>query len=101
MMAGETGSSSTGNYVTKDSGEKAVHSDGVQRDTQVGKTKFTLMFPRGVPMKDQLMVRIAELYTRGAEKYSKDRLVTPSELVEWCSCGNQTAILLGLTTLKA
>ena len=56
-------------YVTKDSGEKAVHSDGVQRDTQAGKTKFTLMFPRGVPMKDQLIVRIAELYTRGGEKY--------------------------------
>jgi hypothetical protein len=56
-------------YVTKDSGEKAVHSDGVQRDTQVGKTKFTLMFPRGVPMREQLFTRVAELYTRGGEKY--------------------------------
>jgi hypothetical protein len=58
-----------GKYVTKDSGEKAVHSDGVQRDTQVGKTKFTLMFPRGVPMREQLFTRVAELYTRGGEKY--------------------------------
>jgi hypothetical protein len=56
-------------YVTKDSGEKAVHSDGVQRDTNKGKTLFPLMFPKGVPMKDQLIVRLAELYTRGAEKY--------------------------------
>lgn len=58
-----------GKFVTKDSGEKAVHSDGVQRDTQAGKTKFTLLFPRGVAMKDQLVTRIAELYTRGGEKY--------------------------------
>jgi len=56
-------------YVTRDSGEKAVHSDGVQRDKESGKTKFTLMFPEGVPMEQQLIVRVAELYTRGAEKY--------------------------------
>jgi hypothetical protein len=56
-------------YVTRDSGEKAVHSDGVQRDTQNGKTLFTLLFPKGVPMAQQLMVRVAKLYTRGAEKY--------------------------------
>ena len=56
-------------YVTKDSGEKAVHSDGVQRDTQKGKRLFTLMFPKGVPMAQQLIVRVADLYTRGAEKY--------------------------------
>jgi hypothetical protein len=56
-------------YVTKDSGEKAVHSDGVQRDTQKGKRLFSLMFPKGVPMAQQLIVRVADLYTRGAEKY--------------------------------
>lgn len=56
-------------YVTKDSGEKAVHSDGVQRDIQDGKTLFTLLFPKGVPMNEQLIVRVAELYTRGAAKY--------------------------------
>jgi hypothetical protein len=57
------------NYVTRDSGKKTVHSDGVQRDTRDGKTKFTLMFPRGVPMREQLFTRVAELYTRGGEKY--------------------------------
>lgn len=56
-------------YVTRDSGEKAVHSDGVQRDTQAGKVKFPLMFPRDVPMREQLIWRIAELYTRGGRKY--------------------------------
>jgi hypothetical protein len=56
-------------YITRDSGEKAVHSDGVQRDTQKGKRLFTLMFPRGVPLAQQLFVRVADLYTRGAEKY--------------------------------
>jgi hypothetical protein len=47
----------------------AVHSDGVQRDIQDGKTLFTLLFPKGVPMNEQLIVRVAELYTRGAAKY--------------------------------
>lgn len=56
-------------YVTKDSGARAEHSDGVVRDTQAGKIKFPLLFPRDVPMKDQLFVRVAELYTRGGEKY--------------------------------
>lgn len=56
-------------FITKDSGRRAQHSDGVVRDTDQGKTKFTLMFPEGVPMDQQLIVRIAELYTRGGEKY--------------------------------
>jgi hypothetical protein len=56
-------------YVTKDSGEKAVHTDGVQRDTNRGKTLYQLMFPKGVPKDEQLIVRLANLYTRGAEKY--------------------------------
>ena len=58
-----------GRFTTRDSGSRAEHSDGVIRDTQEGKTKFTLMFPEGVPMEDQLIVRLAELYTRGGEKY--------------------------------
>ena len=56
-------------YSTLDSGSMAQHADGVVRDTQEGKTKFTLMFPKGVAMEDQLIVRVAELYTRGGEKY--------------------------------
>ena len=56
-------------YVTRDSGKKQVHSDGVQRDTRDGKTLYTLMFPKGVPLEEQLIHQVAELYTRGAEKY--------------------------------
>ena len=41
----------------------------MQRDTQKGKRLFTLMFPKGVPFAQQLIVRVADLYTRGAEKY--------------------------------
>lgn len=52
-------------YITRQEGEEAVHSDGVRRDTDQGKTLYTLMFPKGVPMEDQLIVRVAELYTRG------------------------------------
>lgn len=59
----------TNEYVTKDSGKKTVHSDGVQRDTRDGKTLYTLMFPKGVPLEEQLIHRVAELYTRGAKKY--------------------------------
>lgn len=67
--AQESNDRQVADFVTLDSGEKAVHSDGVQRDTTKGKTKFTLMFPHGVPKRDQLIVRIAELYTRGGDKY--------------------------------
>jgi hypothetical protein len=59
----------TPNYTTTASGERAQHTDGVVRDTQDGKTKYTLMFPEGVPMPEQLIVRIAKLYTRGGERY--------------------------------
>ena len=52
-------------FVTHQEGEEAVHSDGVRRDTDQDKTLFTLLFPKGVPMDEQLIVRVAELYTRG------------------------------------
>ena len=58
-----------GQYVVKDSGKMARHSDGVVRDTQEGKVKFSLMFPRGQRMKDTLIYRVAKLYTSGGEKY--------------------------------
>lgn len=54
-------------FVTRQEGEEAVHSDGVRRDTDQDKTLFTLLFPKGVPMDEQLIVRVAELYTRGGK----------------------------------
>lgn len=56
-------------FVTKASGTKAQHSDGVVRDTEEGKPRFDLMFPKGVPFEQQLMTRVAELYYRGGKTY--------------------------------
>ena len=58
-----------GRYHTRATGPRAEHTDGVVRDKQQGKIKYTLMFPEGVPKKDQLIVRLAELYTRGGGRY--------------------------------
>lgn len=49
-------------YVTKDSGERQQFDTGAQRDTQTGKPRFDL-----VPSK--ALERVANLYSRGAEKY--------------------------------
>lgn len=57
-------------FVTKDSGERAVFSTGMHRDTNTGKALFHLMFPKGVPYAEQMMTRVAELYGRGAIKYT-------------------------------
>jgi hypothetical protein len=57
------------NFKVKDSGVKAHHSDGVQRDSAEDKPTFGLMFPAGVPFEDQLLTRVAMLYMRGAKKY--------------------------------
>lgn len=68
---GEFEDDASRDYVTHQQGEQAVHSDGVRRDTQDNKTLYTLMFPKGVPMSEQLIVRVAELYTRGGAKHGK------------------------------
>lgn len=57
-------------YTTKDSGQRAVFSTGMHRDTNVGKARFNLMFPKGVPYHEQMITRLAELYGRGAVKYA-------------------------------
>lgn len=56
-------------YTVHQQGAQAVHSDGVRRDTQQGKTLYTLLFPKGVPMDEQLFVRVARHYTKGGEKH--------------------------------
>ncbi len=57
-------------YETKDSGERAEYNSGMVRDTQVGKARFDLLLPEGVPYSDQFFTRVAELLARGAEKYN-------------------------------
>lgn len=52
------------NFTTKDSGERQHFETGMVRDTQAGKPRFDLI-PTG-PLK-----RVADLYSRGAEKYDE------------------------------
>lgn len=56
-------------FTTKDSGARATFESGMQRDTQEGKPRFELMLPLDIPYDEQMIVRLAALYGRGAEKY--------------------------------
>ena len=58
-------------YETKDSGERALFSSGMQRDTQDGKPRFDLLLPKGVPYNNQMLTRFAALMERGASKYDE------------------------------
>lgn len=49
-------------FKTKDSGKRVKFDSGFQRDVNTGKPRFDL-----IP--HELLTRLAELYTRGAEKY--------------------------------
>lgn len=51
-------------FITKDSGQRVEYPSGMTRDLQDGKTRYDLV-PIG-PLK-----RLADLYTRGAEKYGE------------------------------
>lgn len=53
----------TGKFITKDSGNRQEFETGMVRDTQDGKPRFDL-----VPVES--LRRLADLYARGAEKYS-------------------------------
>lgn len=58
-----------GGFDTKDSGERAEYDSGMVRDTEKGKARFDLLIPVGVPYRQQMLTRFAELMQRGAEKY--------------------------------
>ena len=58
-------------YDTKDSGVRSEYSTGMVRDTQEGKARFDLLFPKGVPFANQMLTRFAELMERGAKKYDE------------------------------
>lgn len=57
-------------YVTKDSGERAEFASGMVRDVERGKPRFDLLLPLGIPYREQLLTRFADLMARGAEKYN-------------------------------
>lgn len=58
-------------FETKDSGKRAEYASGMVRDTQDGKARFDLLFPKGVPYAKQMLTRFAELMARGANKYEE------------------------------
>jgi len=58
-----------GVFYTKDSGDRVEYDSGMQRDTEAGKPRFSLMLPKGVPYEEQFLTRFAALLARGAEKY--------------------------------
>lgn len=57
-------------YETKDSGVRAEYVSGMVRDTEEGKARFGLLFPKGIPYAEQMLTRFAELMARGAKKYT-------------------------------
>lgn len=58
-------------FVTKDSGKRQEFSTGMVRDTQEGKPRFDLLFPKGIGYADQILTRFAGLMERGAQKYAE------------------------------
>ena len=58
-------------YTTKDSGKRYTEESGFQRDTQENKPRFGLLMAKGIPYKEQLLTRWAELMARGAKKYNE------------------------------
>ena len=69
-------------FVTKDSGQRYTFDSGMQRDTQDGKARFDLLFPKDVPYEGQFLTRVAELLARGAEKYAERNWEQAEGMVE-------------------
>lgn len=57
-------------FITKDSGKREEYDSGMVRDTNEGKSRHDLLYPIGVPYKDQFLTRVADLLARGSVKYS-------------------------------
>ena len=69
-------------WITKDSGKREQFQSGMQRDTQEGKARFDLLFPKDVPYEGQFLTRVAELLARGAEKYAERNWEQAEGMVE-------------------
>jgi hypothetical protein len=70
-------------FETKDSGKRSEYTTGMVRDTNEGKARFDLIHPLGIPYKEQILTRFAELMGRGAIKYSArnwEKAMTQEEL---------------------
>lgn len=69
-------------YTTKDSGKHEEFDSGMRRDTQEGKARYDLLFPKDVPYSAQFLTRVGELLARGAEKYSERNWEQAEGMVE-------------------
>lgn len=58
-------------FQTKDSGVRESFGSGMVRDTQAGKPRFDLLFPKDVPFSSQMITRAAALMERGMGKYGE------------------------------
>lgn len=58
-------------FVTHDSGARAEYKSGMVRDTQEGKARFGLLRTLEQPYEAQMLTRLAQLMTRGADKYGE------------------------------
>jgi hypothetical protein len=58
-------------FETKDTGDRLEYDSGMVRDTNGGKPRFDLMIPKGIPFEELYLTRIAQLYRRGAVKYTE------------------------------
>jgi hypothetical protein len=70
-------------FITKDSGERAEFETGMVRDTSEGKARFDLIHLIGIPYKEQILTKFAELMARGAQKYTArnwEKATTQEEL---------------------
>lgn len=75
-------------YITKDSGKRQDYPSGMRRDKASNKPRFDLIWQEG-------LLRLAELYARGEEKYNQND--TPVTCNNWqtvvyslCSCNTPT-----------
>lgn len=69
-------------YVTKDSGKREVYPSQMVRDLQEGKPDMTYLIVPGIPFEEQPIVRLVELYMRGAEKYDRNNWLKASSVEE-------------------
>lgn len=61
----------TGEFITKDSGERTTFETGMQRDVTTGKPRYDLIDPEGLDYHETMTYRHAMLMARGAEKYGE------------------------------
>ena len=73
-------------FETTDSGERLKYQSGMVRDISKDKPRFDLLIPEGIPYKEQMLTRFADLMQRGAQKYTArnwEKAEGPEELARF------------------